>query len=76
MHIIQILIISKNKIFLIFISDELERYHDKINENINESFSIYSLIKLYLNESYKLSKNFISNKLLSSYSSNNYFRNG
>ena len=70
MHIIQILLISKNKIFLIFISDELERYHDKIKENINESFSIYSLIKLYLNESYKLSKNFISNKLLSSSSSN------
>ena len=63
--------LSKNPIFLIFISDEFERYRDKINENSNESFSIYSLIKLYLNESYKLSKNFISNKLLSSSSSNN-----
>ena len=63
--------LSKNPIFLIFISDEFERYRDKINENNNESFSIYSLIKLYLNESYKLSKNFISNKLLSSSSSNN-----
>ena len=66
MHIIQILLISKNKIFLIFISDELEKYH----ENSNESFSIYSLIKLYLNENYKFLKNFISNKLLSSSSSN------
>ena len=51
--------LSKNPIFLIFISDEFERYRDKINENNNESFSIYSLVKLYLNESYKLSKNFI-----------------
>ena len=63
--------LSKNPIFLIFISDEFERYRDKINENNNESFSIYSLVKLYLNESYKLSKNFIYSKLLSSSSSNN-----
>ena len=63
--------LSKNPIFLIFISDEFERYRDKINENKNESFSIYSLVKLYLNESYKLSKNFIYSKLLSSSSSNN-----
>ena len=63
--------LSKNPIFLIFISDEFERYRDKINENNNESFSIYSLVKLYLNESYKLSKNFICSKLLSSSSSNN-----
>ena len=61
----------ENYLGYIFISDEFERYRDKINENSNESFSIYSLIKLYLNESYKLSKNFISNKLLSSSSSNN-----
>ena len=63
--------LSKNPIFLIFISDEFERYRDKINGNNNESFSIYSLVKLYLNESYKLSKNFIYSKLLSSSSSNN-----
>ena len=63
--------LSKNPIFLIFISDEFERYRDKINENNHESFSIYSLVKLYLNESYKLSKNFIYSKLLSSSSSNN-----
>ena len=63
--------LSKNPIFLIFISDEFERYRDKINDNNNESFSIYSLIKLCFNESYKLSKNFLSNKLLSSSSANN-----
>ena len=63
--------LSKNPIFLIFISDEFERYRDKINENNNESFSVYSLIKLCFNESYKLSKNFISSKLLSSSSVNN-----
>ena len=63
--------LSKNPIFLIFISDEFERYRDKINDNNNESFSIYSLIKLCFNESYKLSKNFLSSKLLSSSSVNN-----
>ena len=70
--------LSKNPIFLIFISDEFERYRDKMNENNNESYSIYSLIKLGLNQSYKFSKNFISSKLLSSSSANNetYNSNG
>ena len=63
--------LSKNPIFLIFISDEFERYRDKINENKNENYSVYSLVKLCFNETYKYSKNFISNKLLSSPSVNN-----
>ena len=67
--------LSKNPIFLIFISDEFERYRDKINENNNESFSIYSLVKLCFNESYKYSKNFISNKLKSSSNANNEIDN-
>ena len=70
--------LSKNPIFLIFISDEFERYRDKINDNNNESFSIYSLAKLCFNESYKYSKNLISNKLKSSSNANNevYNTNG
>ena len=52
--------LSKNPIFLIFISDEFERYRDKINENKNEKYSVYSLVKLCFNETYKYSKNFIS----------------
>ena len=67
--------LSKNPIFLIFISDEFERYRDKINENNNESFSIYSLVKLCFNESYKYSKNLISNKLKSSSNANNEIDN-
>ena len=63
--------LSKNPIFLIFISDEFERYRDKINENNNDNFSIYSLVKLCVNESYKYSKNLISNKLKSSSNANN-----
>jgi len=62
--------LSKNPIFLIFISDEFERYREKIKDN-NESYSLYSLIKFGLNESYKYSKDLIFNKLLSSSSSNN-----
>ena len=62
--------LSKNPIFLIFISDEFERYREKIKDN-NESYSLYSLIKFGFNESYKYSKDLIFNKLLSSSSSNN-----
>ena len=61
--------LSKNPIFLIFISDEFERYREKIKEN-NESISIYSLIKLGINQSYKFSKDFIFKKLISSSSAN------
>ena len=70
-YICKHLYLSKNPIFLIFISDEFERYRDKINDNNNDSYSIYSLIKLCVNESYKYSKNLISNKLMSSPSANN-----
>ena len=62
--------LSKNPIFLIFISDEFERYREKIKDN-NESYSLYSLIKFGFNESYKYSKDLIFNRLLSSSSSNN-----
>ena len=68
--------LSKNPIFLIFISDEFERYRDKINENNNDNFSIYSLVKLCVNESYKYSKNLISNTLMSSTNANNEISNG
>ena len=68
--------LSKNPIFLIFISDEFERYRDKINENNNDNFSIYSLVKLCVNESYKYSKNLISNTLMSSSNANNEISNG
>ena len=68
--------LSKNPIFLIFISDEFERYRDKINENNNDNFSIYSLVKLCVNESYKYSKNLISNTLMSSSNANNETSNG
>ena len=68
--------LSKNPIFLIFISDEFERYRDKINENNNDNFSIYSLVKLCFNESYKYSKNLISNTLMSSSNANNEISNG
>ena len=68
--------LSKNPIFLIFISDEFERYRDKINENNNDNFSIYSLVKLCVNESYKYSKNLISNILMSSSNANNEISNG
>ena len=74
-YICKHLYLSKNKIFLIFISDDFERYRDKINENNNESFSIYSLVKLCFNESYKYSKNLISNKLKSSSNANNEIDN-
>jgi len=70
-YICKHLYLSKNPIFLIFISDEFERYRDKINDNNNDSYSIYSLIKLCVNEGYKYSKNLISNKLMSSSSANN-----
>ena len=70
-YICKHLYLSKNPIFLTFISDEFERYRDKINDNNNDSFSIYSLIKLCVNESFKYSKNIISNKLMSSSSDNN-----
>ena len=63
--------LSKNPIFLIFISDEFERYRDKINENNTESYSVFSLIKLCLNEGYKFSKSLITSKLLSSSIDNN-----
>ena len=68
--------LSKNPIFLIFISDEFERYRDKINVNNNDNFSIYSLVKLCFNESYKYSKNLISNTLMSSSNANNEISNG
>ena len=68
--------LSKNPIFLIFISDEFERYRDKINENNNDNFSIYSLVKLCVNKSYKYSKNLISNTLMSSSNANNEISNG
>ena len=68
--------LSKNPIFLIFISDEFERYRDKINANNNDNFSIYSLVKLCVNESYKYSKNLISNTLMSSSNANNEISNG
>ena len=70
-YICKHLYLSRNPIFLIFISDEFERYRDKINDNNNDSYSIYSLIKLCVNEGYKYSKNLISNKLMSSSSANN-----
>ena len=62
--------LSKNPIFLIFISDEFERYREKIKDK-DDSYSIYNLIKYGINESYKYSKVFILNKLLSSSSINN-----
>jgi hypothetical protein len=62
--------LSKNPIFLIFLSDEFERYREKIKDN-EDSYSIYNLIKYGINESYKYSKVFILNKLLSSSSDNN-----
>ena len=66
--------LSKNPIFLIFISDEFERYREKIKDN-DDSYSIYNLIKYGINESYKYSKVFILNKLLSSSSINNETEN-
>ena len=62
--------LSNNPIFLVFISDEFERYREKIKDN-EDSYSIYNLIKYGLNESYKYSKVFILNKLISSSSANN-----
>ena len=62
--------LSKNPIFLTFISDEFERYREQIKNN-EDSYSIYNLIKYGINESYKYSKVFILNKLLSSSSDNN-----
>jgi hypothetical protein len=61
--------LSNNPIFLIFISDEFERYREKNTDD--DSYSIYNLIKYGINESYKYSKLFIFNKLLSSSTSNN-----
>ena len=66
--------LSNNPIFLIFISDEFERYREKIKDN-NDSYSIYNLIKYGINESYKYSKIFILNKILSSSSLNNETEN-
>ena len=66
--------LSNNPIFLIFISDEFERYREKIKDN-NDSYSIYNLIKYGINESYKYSKVFILNKILSSSSLNNETEN-
>jgi hypothetical protein len=57
-------------VFLIFISDEFERYREKTKDN-NDSYSIYNLIKYGVKESYKYSKDFLVNKLLSSSSANN-----
>ena len=62
--------LSKNPIFLIFISDEFEKYKEKIKDK-DDSYSIYNLIKYNINENYKYSKVFILNKLLSSSSINN-----
>ena len=62
--------LSNNPIFLIFISDEFERYREKVNNN-DDSYSIYNLIKYGINESYKYSKVFLLNKVLSSSSLNN-----
>ena len=61
--------LSKNPIFSIFISDEFERYRKKINND--DSYSIYNLVKYGLSESYKYSKIFVLNKLLSLPSLNN-----
>lgn len=61
--------LSKNPIFLIFISDEFERYKLKINDN-KEKYNVYSLIKLCFNEGYKFSKNFFFNKIFSSSNDN------
>ena len=58
--------LSKNPIFLIFISDEFERYREKVKDNNDDSYSIYNLIKYGINEGYKYSKNLILNKLISS----------
>jgi hypothetical protein len=66
--------LSNNPIFLIFISDEFERYKEKTKDN-NDSYSIYNLIKYGINESYKYSKVFIINKILSSSSLNNETEN-
>ena len=66
--------LSKNPIFLIFISDEFERYKGKIKDN-KDSYSIYNLIKYGINESYKYSKVFFLNKILSSSSINNETEN-
>ncbi len=62
--------LSNNPVFLIFISDEFERYREKNKDN-NDSYSIYNLIKYGIGESYKYSKEFILNKLTSSSSANN-----
>jgi hypothetical protein len=62
--------LSNNPVFLIFISDEFERYREKTKDN-NDSYSIYNLIKYGVKESYKYSKDFLVNKLLSSSSANN-----
>ena len=62
--------LSNSQIFLIFISDEFERYRDKLNGK-KDSFSLYSIIKSVFSESYKLSKDFISNKIFSSSSLDN-----
>lgn len=54
--------LSNNPVYLIFISDEFERYREKIKES-NDTYSLYNLLKIGLNQSYKYSKSFILNKI-------------
>ena len=55
--------LSSNPIYLFFISDEFDRYREKIKENNTEAYSLYNIIKFCLKESYTHSKNFFLKKL-------------